>query len=743
MMFNRSFFVLALSLWLAGCGNSVTDSNSDSIPIPGFTSDSNLDPQITRISGKAVNDAIVTAYKFEEGEPVKLTVEELNFTSSTITTDLSGFYSFNVRGYIGPIKIELSTSNDIENPTTVICDAPSGCGDVIFGDSINLTVTDPNFKLSAIAFVDDFSESDGFGNIEINVTALTHLAAQLIEVNVNSIDAEFITTKLSTIASNFGITSSLALLEPTKTTDVIYVVNAGNGEELRYGLINAGIMETIFSGESDNIGVLSSKFEKIADDIIKNEGALSVNKSSDDGFVLSLRDVLTGATDVADLLAEPFTSFSDLSAEDLTKALSRLNKEKVYFANALNYQESIVGDDGLVGIDIYNSTDGDEKDKAKAMVADVRLLSHLFDITTTRGEGIKTQGDEYVALLNNASSLVNQEADSFTLLAKISGVVADLAVEYQNGTLTDTEASASLAIPDGILSDTGTGTITYSENTDTNSILFSINATDTDEILQLDIIAEFSTDGLNITLTLDGLIESSGAIVTIKDGSLAKIDFDNDTLEKSIISGELDLQLDIAQKVMNEIVNPVTFSGVLQTKLLETLDLPETLSLDGNFSSLESNLVKAILTTHINNISDVNNTSAALTLETVLNNSEVKLQLSGENTSLEQGEFDLILTYRLPDEGTQRSFTANIDEDTLQIINFENVVFRLQEVLSGTQLTGQLLVGTTELAGETTRSVNPTRMEIVITTEIEAATIEYRDGLVVVVYSSEDEDIIN
>ena len=45
MMFNRSFFVLALSLWLAGCGNSVTDSNSDSIPIPGFTSDSNLDPQ--------------------------------------------------------------------------------------------------------------------------------------------------------------------------------------------------------------------------------------------------------------------------------------------------------------------------------------------------------------------------------------------------------------------------------------------------------------------------------------------------------------------------------------------------------------------------------------------------------------------------------------------------------------------------------------------------------------------------
>ena len=735
MMFNRSFFVLALSLWLAGCGNSVTDF------------DSNLDPKITRISGEAVKgvigNAIVTAYKFEGGESVALTIEELDLVSSVITTDLSGSYSFNVRDYIGPIKIELSTSNDIESPTTMICDAPSGCGDVIFGDSINLTVTDPSFKLSAIAFVDDFSESDRFAEIEINVTALTHLAAQLIEVNVNSINAEIITTKLSTLASNFGITSSLTLLKPTETTDVIYVVNEGNGEELRYALVNAGIMEAIFSGESDTIGVLSSKFEKISDDIIKNDGALLVNKNSDDGFVLSLRDVLTGATDVADLLAEPFTFVSDLSAEDLTKALSRLNKEKVYFANALNYQESIVGDDGLVGIDIYNPTDGNEKDKAKAMVADVRLLSHLFDITTTRGEGIKTQGDEYVALLNNASSLVNQEADSFTLLAKISGVVADLAVEYQNGTLTDTGASASLAIPDGILPDTGTGTITYSENTDTNSILFSINATDTDELLQLDIIAEFSTDGLNITLTLDGLIESSGAIVTIKDGSLAKIDFDNDTLEKSIISGELDLQLDIAQKVMNEIVNPVTFSGVLQTKLLGTLDLPETLSLDGNFSSLESNLVKAILTTNINNIIDVNNISAALTLETVLNNSEVKLQLSGENTSLEQGEFDLILTYRLPDEGTQRSFTANIDEDTLQIINFENVVFRLQEVLNGTQLTGQLLVGTTEIAGGTTRSVNPTRMEIVITTEIEAATIEYRDGLVVVVYSSEDEDIIN
>jgi hypothetical protein len=125
------------------------------------------------------------------------------------------------------------------------------------------------------------------------------------------------------------------------------------------------------------------------------------------------------------------------------------------------------------------------------------------------------------------------------------------------------------------------------------------------------------------------------------------------------------------------------------------------------------------------NFLDVN---AALTLEAVLGDYEVKVQLSGNRTAFDEGKFDLELTYNLPGEDAQRSFTvhANTEEEgKLTANNFEGVVLVLEEPdedAEGVQVIGRILVGPTAIV---------------------AATIEDRDGLIVIVYSNDDEDTVN
>jgi len=116
------------------------------------------------------------------------------------------------------------------------------------------------------------------------------------------------------------------------------------------------------------------------------------------------------------------------------------------------------------------------------------------------------------------------------------------------------------------------------------------------------------------------------------------------------------------------------------------------------------------------------NATAALTLEAILGDYQVKLQLSGERTALEDGVFDLGMSYQLPGEDKQRSFTVHYnteEEGTLTANNFEGVVLVLEEPdedATGVQVIGRILVGPTA---------------------IQAAIIEDRDGIIVIVYSDE------
>jgi hypothetical protein len=623
MQLKKSLIALALTSTLAACGSDSSTPEADTKQTPVTAVE-------TVINGKAVKgvltNAVVTIYKFVDGTPVALTDTELK--DANVSTDGEGNYTFTVLDYTGPIKVELSPSTDAANPTKMTCDAPAGCGDVAFAQEINLTSADPSFKLAAISVVDTDAE------VKINVSALTHLASKLIEADEDGINTTTVAAQSSKIANTFGITGDITLLEPTVTDNAAAVAAEDNNDELKYGLINAGIMAALFSGETDDAGILSGKLAEVAADLVKNDGAFLVAQDEDDGFELALAEVLEGAAESAKAAAE------QIAADDTLTTTLNLAQLETQLINEQVYQETNVGDDGRAAVVVDVLTDGDAVAKAKAMVEDVRLFSHLFNDTTEEGAGIKSQGDEYVALLEAAGTMVEAEADSFELLAKVSDALSNISTAYDDGTITKAAAAAGISIAAYI--DGATGIVTFEEETAAGGILFTVDATSGSEKAQLNVSAEFSEDQKSITLTIDGLVESAGAKFTLNEGSFAKVNldtpasraaFDDDTYEGEIVSGELELALSLAQKATDAVPNPVTFEGMVKTKLLpvservidedrywdensgqeivnyqrpdlETFALPETLSLSGAFSSLEGNLVSASLTVNINNLAD-------------------------------------------------------------------------------------------------------------------------------------------
>jgi hypothetical protein len=632
MKFNKTLIAVALASTLSACGS---DNSNSTVTPDTVTPPMTAAPVETTLAGQAVKgvlaNAKVTVYKFDEaGEPVVLD-PETELKDGEIITDGSGNYSFVVLDYEGPIKIELSPSTDPANPTTMVCDAPVGCGDTAFGVPIDLTAVDPGFKLAAISVVG----SDSTGEVEINISALTHLAAELIEAHDGAVTVESVAEQSIKIASAFGIEGDITQLKATVTTDASAVAGEDNEAELRLGLINAGIMAALFSGETDDENVLSTKLAEVAANLIEHNGALLVNQDETTvAFELALSDVLEGAAAAASKASD------EISADETLVSIIDVTQEKTNLANEKAYQETNVGADGLSQVVVEQLTEGDAVAKAKAMVGDVRLFTHLFDDTSTEGLGIAGQGDEYLTLMDDAGVLIQAEADSLTLLAQVSDVLAELSMQYENGTLTPEASAVGVNISTSI--DGATGQITFDETTSTGGVLFNVNATSSNEIVTLNASAEFSDDSKSILLSLEGSIESAGAKFIIRAGSFAQVNldsvasrtaFDEDTFDGEIVSGELKLELILEQKATEALNNPITFTGMLHTKLLpvnkrvidenfgkerkmgqrtssygpptiETMILPDMLSLSGEFSSLDDDSIKATLTVNVNNLAD-------------------------------------------------------------------------------------------------------------------------------------------
>lgn len=634
MEVKKSLISLALISALSACGGSSSSKKPVEPPEPP----PEPTPIQTVIDGKAIkgtiSNAIVNVYKYVDGVATLLEGDEL--AEASVVTEEDGSYTVTINDYDGPIKVELSVGPE----TTMICDAPAGCGDVSFGTPIALASIDPTLTLSAISTVG----SDNGGEANVNVSALTHLTAALIEADEDGVNGESIQEQSSIIANTFNITGSLTELEPTIVDDPAAVAGEDNFDELRYGLINSGIMSALFAGESASNSVLSTNLASAVDDIVANGGALLVNQDDElDGFELSLVDVLEGAGQAASTVAEAIAADPELA--DNAEALAQLAQEETNLENQSEFAQANEGESGRVDPIVEQPTPGDAIAKAKAMVADVRLFSHLFEVGTDSNTAITGEGTQYITLIENAGEMIEGEAESFTLLAKIGSALADLSMQYNDGTISPDAAATGISIAEYLTTEGAAGTVTFDEETSTGGILFSVVANAGDEQASLIASAEFAEDGKSITLEIDGTLESAGALFTIADTSFIKVNLDtaatrsaleDDTYEGEITSGELKLELELAQKSTDSVTNPVTFSGKIHTKLqlvdehvldeirsvsfdefgneqgtvsygrtrVEATILPEMLTLSGAFSSQAGNSISATLTVNINDLDE-------------------------------------------------------------------------------------------------------------------------------------------
>jgi len=618
LMLKKSILSLAIASTLIACGGSDSPSSTPTVetPLPIETSQT--------ISGKAIkgvlSNAVITVFKYVDNEAIELTADELD--DANITTADDGSYSITIKNYTGPIKVVLTPSADTENPTTMICDAPAGCGETAFGENINLTAQDPNFTLSSVTVL---NEEDGT-DLTVNVSALTHIAAVLIEADKEGITPTSIQQNTSIIANNFGIAGDISTLEPS-VVNAESIAAEDNDAELRYGLINAGIMSSIFSNESGSEGVLSEKLLQASTDIAENNGALLVNEDEDDTFELSLSGVLSATSNVAEEMASRIAADDSLSGTE--GILNNLAQLETNFENTVAYENANVGEDGRSATEIDVVTEGDAVAKAKAMVNDVRLFTHLFD--NTDDNQALSQGETYTQLISDAGDMIEAEAASFLLLAEITDFLSTIESINENGTRTSFPVEEYLSL------EGATGTIVVDET----GLVFTVDAQSGTESVDLDVSLVLADDGLSATLNFEGSIESSGATITLSEGSHATVTFDstatrtdieNDTFEGEITSGELALELVLAQKATDTVTNPVTFTGNVNTTLLpvirntlsenygfevvngestqnnyyyreiETFILPEMLTLSGSFSSLDEQEIAATLTVNINEL---------------------------------------------------------------------------------------------------------------------------------------------
>jgi len=624
-MLRKSLITITMVALLGACSDSdYPGPTPPTTPVPT--------PVERTIDGRAIkgviSNAVVTVFKYVDGVAVELTADEL--TDANIITGDDGSYTVTILDYAGPVKVVLTPSTDPANPTTMVCDAPSGCGEIAFGETIDLTDKDPSFSLSSIAVL----EEDSTTSLRVNVSALTHLAAALTEADPDGVTSESIQSNASIIANNFGIEGDILTLEPSIMT-AEGVAGEDNAAELRYGLINAGIMAAIFSGEGASDGILSTKLAEAIADLVANDGAMLVNQDdSNSGFELSLADVLAGAAEAAEEIVELILADSSLTGTEAI--LADLSLLETTFENDIVYAEATQGEDGRGSTEVEVVVEGDAIAKAKAMVSDVRLFTRLFEESST-GEVVDgsavSDGEQYTDLINAAGDMIDAEAESFLLIAELSEVLSEIGMEVEDGS-----TQTTFNVADYLSIAGAAGTIVLDEE----NLIFTINAQiGSTETVLLDAALVLAEDGLSAQLDFSGSIDSAGATFTLADGSFAKLMLDtaatrealeDDTYEGDITSGELELMLTLMQKTTDTITNPVSFEGAITAKLLpvtrNTIEhrnkwtnsggdwervqyfeketeidiLPEMLTLSGEFSSLAGNVIDATLTLNIQDI---------------------------------------------------------------------------------------------------------------------------------------------
>lgn len=624
MAFKKSLLALSLTT-LVACGGGGSNDGGSNVVVdngPGTdTGNPQPTPVETAISGKAIkgtlSNATVTVYKYVDGEAVEVSSDEI--LESTIVSDENGSYTFTLLDYDGPVKVEIGVSADGTAPTTMICDAPAGCGDVVFGQAIDLTATAPDFMLTSVSSVESGEA------LTVNVSPLTHIATALVESS-DDVTPESIQDSVSLVANTFGIQGDITTLEPTALEDNAAVAGEDNDEELRYGLINAGIASALYSGDTD----IAESLELAVADIVANDGQLLVVPDGDDSFEFSLTEILDGASDAAEVVATNIQN--DSSITDADSVIDDLAQVETNLENESESQELLAGEDGRTDDDVEIVTEGDAVAKAQAMVNDVRVFANLFDADHESNTAIVSQGEALQTLVSDASDMIELEEEAFVILSELSDVMMEIE-------MMDTEQTVF-----NLAEFTTAADLTGSVTLDAENYDFQVDATNPQgQAVKLNANLSLADDGQTLTFAVQGELESDTAKVMLAEGSgisvvlsdeVTQMELEDGDVDVNIVSGAFNLDVTMAQKSTDAIVNPVTFVGKLNADLVmvdmptirthyfyeedwqsnyldnslifypenEQSPFPSDLTLSGQFASAEGQSISATFTVAVNEL---------------------------------------------------------------------------------------------------------------------------------------------
>ncbi|GEM_PF-3317841 len=646
MKYIKTTIAAAVIAGLTGCGGGGSSDNSDNDGNGGGNQTGGEIIISGTVTKGTLKQADVVAFKLVDSNWVVIPDVEIESETGMIT-DNKGFYSFDVINYSGPVKVELQTNEN----TKMVCDAVDGCGEVPFGSDIDLGVVAPDFTLSSVSSIDDSDEQ-----ITLNVSALTHIASELMAGDLGSLNPQSIQQQNSKIANAFGVEGDITTLTSTNfisdsgdasvDADIVKDAAKNSQAELKYALVNAGIANALFKNATTK--TITQLLNEATQDIVAAGGSVAVNAiDNNDTFELTTNEVLESATKTSTDRLQPVVA----DDADATGSLSVIETE---VTNDKVEKEQDAGEDGRFDPDSTNEpVAATPIEKSKAMVNDARLFTQLLGMqeSATETAGFVPQVEAYETLLLSANEMIDTESKTFALLGDIETVLSLInAVDgdaIEDGSITSKTYNVS-DFNSGL-----SGEIEFSAETMSFSIINvapvtpvtgttggALRADASEFTAKANLVAKingFEADdsGQAFSLALSGSVSSQNALIKVGSETQDSViqvktkkqvtldDLANDVdLDYQVEEISVDLFVEIEQAETTTVTNPIAFSGKLKTTLVpqiqykmkegwdeqtfyyvsnEELVLPENITLTGEFSALGGQAISANLTVNSNN----------------------------------------------------------------------------------------------------------------------------------------------
>ena len=579
--------------------------------------------------------------------------------SGTDTTDSAGGYSVEIDDHEGAVKVVITATTS----TTMICDAPDGCGSTAFGSATPLST---DFTLSAM--VPSVADAE---TATAHITPLTHMAAVFAEEQ-SSITATVIQEAQSQLQSALGISFDILETTPIDITSTDNLTGISE-DQLSYSLFTAaiaGLAESEGSSGASFAANLDSLLSDLATDFVSNEGQLfqSAASTGDSTTQVTLAEILAESANVITAIEE---TASDAGITLSAEVTTLLDTTEETLENDQTLAELNPGD--LTEGEVSTTAGASDLDKAKGIVADFQAIADVLG--DDDGDLGDTLDDHFAAIDDFADGaglremnlalvdVVNALLAGTTLPTEGSYQGVSYTISMTGGSIPSTASTSQMiTLPTGTITSAGGNTLTV----EADSKLTATYASST----LLDSEADLDT-------------ASSYTFTLMADIGVVAADEDLDTFD-----GSLTMTLAPQSSCSDAALSAYNFTGKFSSGAT-TNDNTFNASIAANISNASCstvNLEEGTLTG-----------DATLLLQSNLSGSEFTLLLSSDVTAGEAGNWSVLIK--------TGSVIMNIEESTDSWVfeNQDDVMLTLSideedEVTSNTAIGSITLDSTTHAA---------------------------------------------